>query len=91
MYFFILVTASQRLNYISSREGWGEHSSQSALRRFTQWPWIEHITLRLNRTGHRRPNEMFVANAQVSGDVKMCSRGVAKEPTIGKQGLSYPW
>jgi len=54
---------SQRPNYISCRGGWGEHSSQRALRRFTQWPWIEHSSLRLRRTGHRRPNEKFVANA----------------------------
>ena len=62
-----------------------------ALRRFTQWPWIEHTTLRLRWTGHRRLNELFVANAQVPGYVMMCSWGVAKEPTIGEQGLSYLW
>jgi len=36
---------------------------------------------------HRRPNEMFVANAQLSGDDMMCRWDVAKEPTIG-EGLS---
>jgi len=33
---------------------------------------------------------MFVANAQVSGDVMMFRWGVAKKPTIGEEGLSYP-
>ena len=42
------------------------------------------------RTNHRRPNETFVANAEVSGNVRMCRWGVAKEPTIEK-GLSYLW
>jgi len=34
------------------------------------------------------PNESFVANAYVSGDVMMCRWGVAKEPMIGEKGLS---
>ena len=38
---------SQRLNYVSCWGGWGKHSSQRALRRFTQWPSIEHPTLQL--------------------------------------------
>ena len=38
-----------------------------------------------------RPNEMFVANAYVSGDVMMFRWRVAKESTIGEKRLSYPW
>jgi len=40
-------TASQHLNYDSCRGGWGEHSSQRALRWFTQRSWIEHPSLRM--------------------------------------------
>jgi len=36
-------------------------------------------------TIRRRPNEMFVASACVSGDVMMCRWGVAKESTIGEK------
>jgi len=38
---------SQRLNHGLCRGSWGEHPSQTALRRFTQGPSIEHPTLRL--------------------------------------------
>jgi len=34
------------------------------------------------------PIEIFVANAQVSGDVIMCRWGVIEESTIGEKGLS---
>jgi len=37
---------------------------------------------------YRRPSEVFVANAQVSGDVMMCRSGVTGEPTTREKGLS---
>jgi len=44
-----LAAAGLSLNCASCRGGWGGRSG--ALRRVTQWPWIEHPTFRL-RAGH---------------------------------------
>ena len=39
--------AGQSMKFASCRGGWGEHSAQGWLRRFNQWPRIEHPTFQL--------------------------------------------
>ena len=59
--------------------------SPSASEPDTQPSYCEANTLPLS---YRRPSEIFVANAYVSGDVMMCHWGVTEQPTIREKGLA---